>query len=392
MYIADFHLHSKYSLATSKDMELEQLLKWAKLKGLNLLGSGDFTHPLWYRELKEKLKETNKEGIYNYKGLDFILTTEVSNIYKKDGKTRKIHTIIFISSLEKASILNKKLKKFSELNSNGRPILNIDVKELLKIVKNTDALGFIVPAHIWTPHYSLFGSFDSVEECFEELSDEIFTLETGLGSDPAMNKMVSSLDKYSFISNSDAHSPYKIGREANVFDSPFSFKELKTILKLKDKKRFLFTIEYFSEQGKYYFDGHKNCGICLHPEESKKLNNICPLCGKKITIGVLHRVLNLADRKLGENNRGLIPFKKTLPLLDIVGSLENKNPNTVSIIRKVEDMCTSFESEFSILLNIPIQNLKGKIDNNILQFLDSLRKGKIKIIPGCDGQFGKLET
>ncbi len=394
MYIADFHIHSKYSRATSKNMQLDELARWAGYKGINLLGSSDFTHFLWYHELKEKLKETDREGIYHYGGIAFILTTEVSHIYEKYGKTKKVHNIIFISSIEHAGKLNRVLERYADLNSDGRPILPFEAKEIVNIVSDVDEKGFVVPAHIWTPHFSLFGSnsgFDTIEECFEETVKEIFALETGLSSDPAMNWMVSALDKFSLISNSDAHSPWKIGREANVFDSAFSFSELKNILKSKDRKRFLFTVEYFPEEGKYHFDGHRNCNVCLSPEESLEKNNLCPVCGRKITIGVLHRVRDLADRDYGTKHKDSIPFKKLIPLSQIIGFALNKPADSISVRNKLIEAVKSIGSEFSILFEIPLNELKGKIDGNIVDLLYKMREGEIQIKPGYDGEFGTIK-
>lgn len=299
MYIADFHIHSRYSRATSKNMNLKELAQWAVYKGINLLGTGDITHFLWFYELGQNLKETEREGIYTYGGVDFILTGEVCNIYDDTGKNRRIHNIIFSSSLERTERLNRILERYGDINADGRPMLQMGVKELIKIVKEVDEKGFVVPAHIWTPHFSMFGSnsgYNSILDCFGEFSDDIFAVETGLSSDPAMNWMVSALDRFSLISNSDAHSAAKIGREANLFSEPFSFSELRQILKEKDTSRFISTVEYFPEEGKYHFDGHRNCNVRMSPEETRKNKNLCPVCGRKVTVGVLNRVYELSDR------------------------------------------------------------------------------------------------
>lgn len=394
MYIADFHIHSKYSRATSKTMQLDELAKWAKYKGINLLGSADFTHFLWYHEIKEKLEESDREGIYRYNGVDFILTAELSHIYEKQGKTKKVHNIIFLSSLEKAGKFNRILERYADLNADGRPILPIDAKEVVKIVGEVDEQGFVVPAHIWTPHFSIFGSnsgFDNIEECFEEMSNEIFALETGLSSDPSMNWMVSALDRFALISNSDAHSPWKIGREANIFDSAFSFSELRNILKYKDKKRFLSTVEYFPEEGKYHFDGHRNCKVCLSPEESMDNKNICPACGRKVTIGVLHRICELSDRPFGSSHKNSIPFKKIVPFSQIIGYAMGKPADSISTRNKLVDIISNVGSEFDILLEIPLSDLNNKMEEGIIHLIDKMRKGAVKIKPGYDGEFGQIE-
>jgi len=391
MYIADFHIHSKYSRATSKDMELDGLTKWAKYKGIDILGTGDITHFYWFHELKRNLKETDRFGIYNYKGVDFILTGEVCNIFEYKGMTKKIHNIIFLSSFEKTEKFNRIIERFGDLNSDGRPILQLEAKELLRIVKEVDDFGFIVPAHIWTPHFSLFGSnsgFDDIEECFGDLSREIFALETGLSSDPEMNWRVSKLDRFSLISNSDAHSPSKIGREANIFYEKFDFKELIEILK---NKKFEMTVEYFPEEGKYHYDGHRNCKVCLSPEETKKNNYICPVCGKKLTIGVMHRVETLSDRKNNEKPQKYVPFKKIVPLDQIIASIMNKELTSQIVQKTYFEIINRVGPEFDIFLKIDENELEDKIDKKVFEGIKNVKKGNVIIKPGYDGEFGKVE-
>jgi uncharacterized protein (TIGR00375 family) len=391
MYIADFHIHSKYSRATSKDMELDGLTKWAKYKGINLLGTGDITHFYWFYELKRNLKETDRFGIYNYKGIDFILTGEVCNIFEYRGITKKIHNIIFFSNFENAEKFNKIIERYGDLNSDGRPILQIEAKELLRIVKEVDDFGFIVPAHIWTPHFSLFGSnsgFDDIEECFGDLSREIFALETGLSSDPEMNWKVSKLDRFSLISNSDAHSPSKIGREANIFYDKFDFKELIEILK---NKKFKMTVEYFPEEGKYHYDGHRNCKVCLSPEETRKNNYMCPVCGKKLTIGVMHRVEILSDRKNMEKPEKYVPFKKIVPLDQIIASVMNKELTSQIVQKTYFEIINKIGTEFDIFFKIDENELEDKIEKKVLEGIKNVKKGNVIIKPGYDGEFGKVE-
>lgn len=391
MYIADFHVHSKYSRATSKDMDLEGITKWAKYKGINLIGTGDITHFYWFHELKRNLRETERFGIYRYKGIDFILTGEVCNIFERKGITKKIHNIIFISSFEKGEKLNKVLERYGDLNADGRPILQLEAKELLILLKEIDEFAFIVPAHIWTPHFSLFGSnsgFDSIEECFGDLTDEIFALETGLSSDPEMNWRLSSLDRFSLISNSDAHSPSKIGREANIFFKEFDFKELIDIL---ENKNFKMTVEYFPEEGKYHYDGHRNCKVCFSPEETKRNNYICPVCKRKVTVGVMHRVEELADREKGEKPGKYVPFKKLVPLDQIIGSVMNKEISSQIVQRTYFEIINKIGPEFYVLLEVPENELCEKIDEIIFEGIKNVRKGIVNIKPGYDGEFGKVE-
>lgn len=287
--IGDFHIHSKYSRATSQFADLENLDKWARIKGVDVLGAGDFTHPAWFSEMEKKLSEA-EQGLFKLKGSDFgtrfVLTSEVSCIYKKTGKVRKVHIVIFAPSLHSVEKINSRLSQIGNIKSDGRPILGLDAKELLKIVLDIDENCLIVPAHIWTPWFSVFGSksgFDSLEECFDEYAKYIFAVETGLSSDPKMNWQLPQLDNITLISNSDAHSAQKIGREANVFDTELNYDSI--IKAIKTRQGFLYTIEFFPEEGKYHFDGHASCGISLTPAQSKKYKNICPKCKKPLVIG-----------------------------------------------------------------------------------------------------------
>jgi len=376
-------------------MNLDELTKWSKYKGINLLGTGDITHFLWFHELSHLLIETEREGIYHYNGTDFILTGEVCNIFEdRKGKVKKVHLIIFLSSFSNADKLNRVLERYTDLNADGRPILQMDVKEFVKIFKDSDDRGFIVPAHIWTPHFSLFGSnsgFNSMYECFGDFTDEIFALETGLSSDPEMNWMVSSLDNCALISNSDAHSPSKIGREVNIFTEKFDFFSLKKILKDKDTKKFALTVEYFPEEGKYHFDGHRNCNVCMSPEETKKNNGICPVCRRKLTIGVMNRVYELSDRKYGEKPAKFVPFRKMVPLDQIIASIFNKDVDSLLVRNKYIEIIDRTGPEFTILLELPEDELRKKIDDEIVDGICRVREGRINIVPGYDGEFGKVE-
>ena len=314
-FITDFHVHSKYSRATSPDMNVEALASWAERKGINLLGTSDFTHPNYFAELRLRLKPAGN-GLFQLKKGNsptrFMLTTEISNVFTARGRGRRIHTLIFAPSFEVVSKLNTKLKRIGNVSSDGRPIFGRHVKDMVKLVLDTSPDCLLVPAHAWTPWFSLYGSnsgFDSIEECFEEEAKNIYCIETGLSSDPAMNWRLSALDKITLISNSDAHSPRKIGREANIFDCEMSYPEIIDVLKKKDPKRFLSTVEFFPEEGKYHFDGHRSCNILFSPSESKKHKNMCPVCKKPLTLGVMHRVEALADA-LGFTVVGLIQWRQ----------------------------------------------------------------------------------
>ena len=396
-FIADFHLHSKYSRATSREMDLEHMVEWAKKKGISLLGTGDFTHPLWFKEIKEKL-EPFAEGIFKLKNKKsstfFILTTEISCIYSKKGKLKKIHLIIFAPSFGVVEKINTHLSWLGNLKADGRPVLGLDAKELLKIVLDISPQIFVVPAHAWTPWFSVFGSksgFDSLEECFEDLTKEIFAIETGLSSDPPMNWRLSCLDKITLISNSDSHSPQKIGREANVFDTDLNYSAIVEAIKKKDKERFLYTIEFFPEEGKYHYDGHRLCGLSFSPQETKKYQGICPRCKKPLTIGVLNRVEQLADRPEGFRPENAIPFKSLIPLQEIIAEVLRQGMMTMAVEKEYQKLLEAFENEFNVLLNVQRVDLEKITLPKIVEGILRVREGKVLIKAGYDGVYGKIK-
>jgi len=402
-FVADFHIHSKYSRATSHDMDLESLDKWAKIKGIKVLGTGDFTHPEWLKNLKSKL-EPAEPGLYNLKSqisnlksedkTKFILTSEISCIYSKKNKVRKIHIIVFAPSFEAVDKINAQLGWIGNLKSDGRPILGLDAKELTKIVLNISGDCLVVCSHAWTPWFSVFGSrsgFDSLEECFDEYSKYIYAIETGLSSSPEMNWRLSALDKITLISNSDAHSAQKIGREANVFDTEISYPAIIEAIKTKNPQKFLYTIEFFPEEGKYHYDGHRLCNISLSPEESKKYNNICPNCGKLLTIGVLNRVAELADRPQGFKPQNAIPFKSLIPLAEIIADCLGVLPGAKQVEKEYKNLIEKFDNEFEILLNASRSNLENVTLPEIAEGIERVREGKISILPGYDGVYGKIK-
>ena len=389
-FIADFHIHSKYSRATSKDMDTKHLADWAKLKGISLMGTGDFTHHLWLEELKHTLQDCGN-GILKYNDINFILTSEVSSIYSKKGKTYRIHNMIFSPSFETVDKINDRLGRIGNLASDGRPILGLDAAELARIVFDIDENCMIVPGHIWTPWFSLFGSmsgFDKIEDCFEEQSPKIFALETGLSSDPAMNWRLSALDKFTLISNSDSHSPHKIGREANVFDCELDYKTIREVLRTKDRKRFLYTIEFFPEEGKYHFDGHRLCGVRLSPSETKQHNGRCPKCGKPVTVGVMNRVEQLADRPEGFKPQERIPFRSLIPLDEIIAETKGVGKTSVSVERDYLSYIAKFGTEFDILLKASGAELQKHLPPKVAQGILRMREGKVSIAAGYDGEYG----
>ncbi len=393
MYIADFHIHSRYSRATSSEMVIPKIAESARLKGISLLGTGDFTHPDWLAELKRYLQESGA-GIYSCNGINFVLVTEVNNIYTRKAKLRRIHNMIFAPSFEVVEKINRFLAKYGKLEADGRPVLSLDTYDMLEGLLGISRDIFLVPSHIWTPWFSLFGAnsgFDTIEECFGDLSNEVFAMETGLSSDPAMNWRLSVLDRITLISNSDAHSPNRLGREANVFKQPINYFELRDILKHKDQNSFLFTIEYFPEEGKYHFDGHRKCNIRFAPGESRSCNNICPVCGRSLTIGVLHRVENLSDRKAGYKPESTIPFKNLVPLEEIIAEALNLGRDTVGVANEYHKLVSHFGSEFEVLLNTPIEELRRYGSERVVLGIEKMRRGDLIIEPGYDGEFGVVK-
>ncbi len=392
-FIADFHIHSKYSRATSPDMNIKTLSEYAKLKGISLLGTGDFTHYLWLEELRNTLKDSGN-GLFEYNGVNFMLTGEVSSIYSKNGKVRKIHNVIFVPSFDIADKINSVLSGYGNIAYDGRPIIGIDAKDLAEILFGISKDIFLVPGHIWTPWFSLFGSksgFDSIEECFEEYTKDIYALETGLSSDPGMNWQWSKLDRFSLISNSDSHSPQKIGREANVFDTEMSYNSILEVLKKKDKKKFLYTIEFFPEEGKYHYDGHRSCEVRLSPSETKKNKNICPKCKRPLTIGVMNRVLELADRPEGFVPENSIPYKKMIPLAEIIADTLGVGDASKAVSAEYRAIIPRLGTELEVLMEVSEDKLLKELPIKIAKAIVNVRNGNVNILPGFDGEYGEIE-
>jgi uncharacterized protein (TIGR00375 family) len=391
-------------------MVLDTLAHWAKIKGIQLLATGDFTHPEWLFLLKQKLEPTGNgffrlkhivpsengylEGLsLSTQDISFILSTEISFIYSKNGKVRKIHILLLAPDFESVEKINQKLSGLGNLRSDGRPILGLDAKAFVKIVADYCPQCVVIPSHIWTPWFSLFGAnsgFDTIEECFEEMTPFIFALETGLSSDPAMNWKLSFLDKYSLVSNSDAHSPSKIGREANVFDTEFSYSGLVDAIKTKNPDKFLYTVEFFPEEGKYHFDGHRKCDVLFSPRESIQHNDICPVCGKRLTIGVMHRVNELADREQAEYSSLRIPYKNLIPLNEIIAQAIEKTSECKSVWDIYFRFIHEFENEQNILTELNLRELMRLPPERVGLGVERMRKGDVKIVPGHDGCFGQI--
>jgi len=392
-FIADFHIHSKYSRATSGQTDLENICKWAEIKGVRVIATGDFTHPEWIKNIKDQLRPA-EPGLFQYKNLEtrFLLTTEISCIYSKNNKTRKIHLIVLSPSIEIAEKINEELSKIGNLKSDGRPILGLDAKELVKIVLGISIDCMVIPAHCMTPWFGLFGSksgFDSIEECFEEMSPYIYAVETGLSADPSMLWRIPDLKNITLISNSDAHSPEKIGREANVFDVDLNYYSI--VEALKTRKGFVETIEFYPQEGKYYGDGHRACNIYMDSKDSLKYSEICPVCGKKMTVGVMNRVDKLADKPEGFVPENAVPFRSIVPLKEIIGEALNVGSGAKSVDVEYQKLIKSFKSEFNILLEVPFEELKEITLSNIAEGIKRSREGKVSILPGFDGEYGKVK-
>ena len=403
--IADLHIHSRFSMATSKEGTPENLDFWARKKGISLIGTGDFTHPVWREELKERLVSEGN-GLYRLRdeyvkeesrkfpgeGTRFVVSGEISSIYKKNGKTRKVHNVILLPSLEAADAMAQRLEKIGNIHSDGRPILGLDSHDLLEMMLDVCPEGILIPAHIWTPHFSVLGAksgFDSVEECFEELAPYIHALETGLSSDPAMNWRISKLDRYQLVSNSDAHSPSKLGREANLLDIDCSYEGLYRAIQTGEGLEG--TVEFFPEEGKYHFDGHRKCGVSLSPVEAERLGEICPVCGKKLTMGVDHRVEQLADRAEGFAKKDGKKYESLVPLPEVISTCMGYSAASKKVQGCFEQMIQTLGTEFDILRNVPSEDIKSCAGERIAEGIENVRTGNVKRIPGYDGEYGKIE-
>ena len=401
--ILDLHIHSRYSRACSANLELPKIAKACEQKGIDIVVTGDFTHPAWIKHIKENLVE-DKKGIYKLKydssRTRFILGTEISCIYKHKDATRRVHLLILAPSIEVVEKFNAILtEKGVNIRSDGRPIMGLSAKAVLQIILDIDPGFMMIPAHIWTPWFAVFGSksgYNALEDCFEELTPHIRAGETGLSSDPAMNHRLSALDNITLVSNSDAHSLNNLGREANVFDlkENFTYNDILQILKTGDRKKFLYTIEFYPEEGKYHHDGHAVCEICLTPKETKKNKFLCPKCKKPVTVGVLHRVEDLADReeeKIDQNN--FIPHKYIVPLKEVIAKVFGVGVASKKVVKEYELMLKNLGSEFYILLKADIKQIEKIVsDKNVSLAIANMRSGNVKVKPGYDGIFGSVEV
>src|SRR3989339_1000143 len=399
--IIDLHIHSKYARATSKFFDLAEMVKWSEIKGVDIISCADFTHPAWFAQLEKNLIEDNSSGLYRLKdsnsAVRFIISTEVSCIYRQGDKTRRLHLCILMPNLTSAGKFNQALAaRGAKLASDGRPILGMSAKEVLQIMLETDKRAMMIPAHVWTPWFAVFGSksgFESLEECFEELTPHIKAIETGLSSDRVMNWRLKELDNITLVSNSDAHSGPQIGREANVMDlSEKTYQEIVDIIATKNRTKFLYTIEFYPEEGMYHADGHKDCGFSCLPEASQKLKGLCPKCKKPLTIGVLAQVEKLATLKDNEVDKNQhIPYKSIVPLPSIISDYLGVGRNSQRVQKLFLDIIVSAGNEFKVLLDLSAEELIKIMPAVLADGIIRMRQNKIKLIPGYDGQYGQVE-
>lgn len=400
--VADVHIHSRYSRATSQRMNIQEIDRYAQIKGLNLVGTGDFSHPEWMKELKASLVEVPDANMYKPVAnppapVYFMITNEVCTIFEFERQTRKIHHVILTPSIETAEQISDRLAQFGDLRIDGRPTLNMSAPELLEEVMSVSRDNVVFPAHCWTPWFGIFGAFsgfDRIEDCYQDMTKHVFALETGLSSDPSMNWRLSSLDRFTLVSNSDSHSPYpyRIGREANVFEvEKVTYDEVVGAIRDKDPKRFKFTIETDPAYGKYHWTGHRKCGVSMPPSEATKLGNRCPNCHRRLTEGVEQRVEKLADRPAGFRPEDAIDYVHLLPLHEIIAVVSGTRSLYASTTWKVYSSLTSrFGDEYTVLLDVPKEGLAQVVEPKIAEAIVRVREGKIKIIPGYDGVYGRL--
>ena len=406
-FYADLHIHSKYSRATSKSCDLENLAFWARKKGIAVVGTGDFTHPAWRAELRDKLVPA-EAGLFRLKdGLErvverrasipgqcatrFLLSVEISTIYKKGDRTRKIHHLVYAPDFDSVERMLRRLSKIGNLNADGRPILGLDSRDLLEIVLEASEQSYLVPAHVWTPWFAVLGSrsgFDDVADCYGDLAEHIFAIETGLSSDPPMNWRLSRLDRYTLMSSSDAHSPPKLGRESCLFETDMDYFAMRRAVETREG--YGGTVEFFPEEGKYHMDGHRKCGVVLDPGETRALGGECPVCHGPLTVGVLHRVQSLADRPVGFRPEGVAPFRNLVPLPEVIAEIAGVSASSKTVGRSYDGLLSRLGSELFILGQAPIEDIRRLGSEQIAEAIARMRAGKVICKPGFDGEYGVI--
>lgn len=398
--VLDLHIHSRYSRACSAALTLPNIDKACRTKGIDIIATGDFTHPAWFSDIENQLEEIGSTGLLKLKSADnenvrFILSTELSLVYKDGGKARRIHLVLHAPNLEAVRELDDHLGKKYNIKSDGRPILGISAPELIKLCLSINPKFLVYPAHIWTPWFSVFGSksgFDSMEECFYEQTENIYAYETGLSSDPEMNWRVSALDKLTLLSNSDAHSTQNLAREANVFElTEFTYDEIYETIKTKDLSKIKYSIEFYPEEGMYHYDGHRACGVRMRAPETRKNHGICPVCKKPLTVGVEYRVEELADREMGVRPDGMADFIKLVELDKIIAeAIGVKNRSAKKVRQIYDEMISAIGPELQILVDAPIEEIKKHSLPRVAEGIRRVRAGELTINPGFDGEYGEV--
>jgi len=400
--IADLHIHSRFSRATSQNMNLGEIDRYAQIKGLSVVGTGDFTHPLWIKELKTELEPLQDTGLYvlrsGNKRVNFMITTELSTIFDLNGKTKKVHHVVLSPSIEVAEQISDRLEQFGSLSADGRPILNISAPEIVEQIMEISLANIVFPAHAWTPWFSVLAAnfgFVSIEDCYGDESDKIFALETGLSSDPRMNWRLSKLDRYTLVSNSDSHSawPWRMGREANVFELQRpTFEEIADTIRKKDSSRLKFTIETDPAYGKYHWTGHRNCGVSMSPSQAIAVKNICPKCHRPLTRGVEQRVEELSDRPEGYQPQGVPGFVSLLPLSEVIAAVIGvEQPSNPKVWQVYNKLVMKFGGEYNVLLDSDPEALREVVEANLAEAIVRVRENRVKVTPGYDGVYGKIE-
>ncbi len=399
-YAADLHVHSSYSRATSRELTLGGLAEWAKLKGIDLLATGDFTHPAWFAELRENLVES-AEGLYAYDGVSFVIGSEVACIAEQGGRNRRVHVLIFAPGLAAAERINAALAPHGDLESDGRPMLRLTPRDLLRLLLDVDERCLLLPAHVWTPWFGVYGSksgFESLEECFGDDAQRILAVETGLSADPAMCWRMAELDDVAIVSFSDAHSLPNLARELTVFDGELSYDGLVAALRTQS---IAYTVEFFPEEGKYYHSGHRKCGVRLTPSEAERHGGRCPSCGRKLTLGVSQRVERLATRRSAalEREDGLVrgdggrpPFRSLIALRTLIAENMGRGVNTKGVRAEYMRLAREFGSELALLIHVPVRDIAQVAGEPLAGAIDRVRRGRVRIVPGYDGVYGEVSA
>lgn len=399
-FVADLHIHSPYAFACSKALTLDNLASWAKRKGIDLLATGDFTHPVWAEDLRSNLRETG-DGFYQFEGVKFVPGTEISCVYRQDGRTRRIHLLVLMPTLEAAAAFAKRLDDYGKLENDGRPTVSLSARQLLETALDSCPQSLVIPAHVWTPWYGVYGSkagFDSLEECFGDLAPMVRAVESGLSSDPAMNRAVPELARRSVVSFSDAHSPGNLGREVTAFSGPLTWDGLATAV---NADGIAYTVEFYPEEGKYHYSGHRKCGVSYGAADLERNGPMCPVCGRQLTLGVVHRVNEVSGSPIDDvhppGGDGFIraddggpPYARLIPLREIIAAVKGIGVNTRTVMRMYSTITDAFGSELDALLWASASDLEAITEAPVAKAILQARTGQVQVTPGFDGQYGSV--